>query len=117
MRSSLPGTPVNGLLGLLPDFEGLTPGNDSINASALSEEDELGGRSFEFDPVPNGHDDGQSRFQQAIRVRLTLIRSHTGVRTIPHSSSSYDLRSRAITPGTNGTPSADNGISRTCFFI
>ncbi|CAD6587762.1 MAG: hypothetical protein TREMPRED_004849 [Tremellales sp. Tagirdzhanova-0007] len=87
MRSSLPGTPVNGLLGLLPDFEGLTPGSDSQNASALIEEDELASTSVEFDSVH-------------------------GTRTIPHSSSSYDLRSRAITPGKNGTPPADKGISR-----
>ena len=111
MRSSLPGTPVNGLLGLLPDFEGLTPGSDSQNASALIEEDELASTSVEFDSVH-----GQSRFDLE-RARLIPTQYYIGTRTIPHSSSSYDLRSRAITPGKNGTPPADKGISRTSILI
>lgn len=96
----------------LPEVDGLTPGTDLMGASALIEEDELGDDSVE---AINGEGTMvANRFEHAtIEGKEALLTSlaGSGAAHLPHSSSSYDLRSRAITPGTS-VPMPDKGVSR-----
>lgn len=92
------------------DGSTLTPETkvDFMNTSTVIEEDEMGDRSADSEPLPNG--DGKFRVFAYIDVETSPSASH--VRGLPHSSSSYNLRSRAVTPGRIDSPN-DKGVSRT----